>query len=52
MLDKTALMWYNKYRIKKGQIHMKKFKQKILLKTIRKYGFEHRITVLVANILY
>lgn len=30
---------------------MKNFKEKILTKTIRKYGFEHRITILVANIL-
>lgn len=31
---------------------MKNFKEKILDRVIRKYGFEHRITVLVANILY
>ena len=52
MLDKTALMWYNKYSKRKDKIHMKNFKEKILTKTIRKYGFEHRITILVANILY
>lgn len=31
---------------------MTDFKEKILDRVIRKYGFEHRITVLVANILY
>lgn len=31
---------------------MTDFKEKILDRVIRKYGFEHRITILVANILY
>lgn len=31
---------------------MTEFKEKILDRVIRKYGFEHRITLLVANILY
>ena len=52
MLDKTALMWYNKYRIKKGQLHMKNFREKILDRIIHKYGFEHRVTIFVARLLF